>query len=459
MNFSKKTRLYIRRDKKDYACSLLYSVFFILIIASSAVAERLSLKQAIHIALNDSHDLKAYSWTIEDQKNDVSAARGHFYPRVNIEERYIRTDSPTYGFMAKLNQERFSQEDFLINKLNNPDDISDFQTALTIEQPLFVPKVNIGLGISKNELEARKAEYKIKKDEKALTVVKMFLGIQTAREHLKAAQKGLEDALEHKRLASLRNESGTGLYSDMLRTEVEVKKAESDILKIKGNIEVSKRALGLALGKTEAVDVLGEKISLPVTDLTSYLKASENRQDLEALRLRYENSREGVKLEKTAFLPEMGIRGSYQFNDHTNPFAPEGESYMLMGFLRWNLFDASKYSKIKKAKANKSKLEEDLLGLNKMIIFKVHEAYTRVMEKEQNLLLSSAIVDEAQEALRLVRVRYENSLASMVDLLDTQVMLNNSRAGLITAESDYISSIADLYYQSGILLNTLNQDS
>ena len=432
-------------------------ILIIFIVVNSAGAEVLSLHQAIITALNNNPDLKASSWSIEGQKNEANAAKGRYYPTLNIEERFLRTDNPTFGFMAKLNQERFSQEDFLIHKLNNPDDISDFQTLVTIEQPLFVPKVHIGFGMARKELKAKEAEFEIKKEAVALHVVKNFLGVQTAQEYVKAAQIRIEDSMEHKRLASLRYDVGTVVYADILRTEVEVKSAEAVLVSAEANLEVSRRALGLVLGRTEPVDVTGNRIILPLSDLHTYLDASLNRKDIEALKMRYENAKAGVKMEKSDFLPEIGIRGSYQMNDHTSPFSPEGESYMIMGLLKWSLFDVSKYSNIKKAKADEHVAEEHLSALKDKINFRVHDAYIRVKEKEQNLSLSKAILKEAEETLRLVRLRYENSLVSIVDLLDTQVMLNNARAGLVTAESDYISSIADLHYQSGILLNTLNQ--
>jgi len=112
MNIFKYARLGIRKAQISFSVGLLLPVLIILSIAGPAEAERVSLRQAINSALNDSHDLKAYSWMIEDQQSDVNSSRGHFYPRLTIEERYLRTDNPTYGFMAKLNQERFSQQDF-----------------------------------------------------------------------------------------------------------------------------------------------------------------------------------------------------------------------------------------------------------------------------------------------------------------------------------------------------------
>ena len=434
---------------------LIISVLLLCIHVNFAYSEILTLQQAVSIALKDSPALKSYHWIVEAQKEDVKTAKGSLYPKVRIEERYQRTDNPTYGFMAKLNQERFTQDDFIIDSLNNPRDISDFQTSLSFEQPLFVPLAYSGVRISAQELEAKQAEYHRKKEEVILDVVKTFTRVQTAREYLTAAQRGMEDAREHKRIASLKYETGMGLYSDVLRAEVSVKGAESMLVRAESNYDVARRALGLVIGRTGPVDVSGDKPVLLVDNLQNYLDISVQRNDLSALRLRYKNSQTAVEMEKSVFLPEIGVGGSYFLNDHKDPFSPEGESYMIAGFLRWNLFDASAYHRIRKAKTRVREAEEHISGLEKEIDFRINEAYIRVREMEQNLSLSRALLTEAEEALRLVRLRYENALAPLVDLLDTQAVLDRARAGLAEADNAYLNAIADLYYQSGVLLTSL----
>lgn len=423
-----------------------------------AYGESLSLQQAVNIALKNNSVLRSYHWTVESQKEDLRIAKGRLYPLLRIEERYQRTNNPTYGFMARLNQERFTQDDFLIDSLNNPDAVSDFQTSLSFEQPLFVPMLYSGINMTGRELEAKQAEYRRKKEEVILEVVKTFNRVQTAEVYLRAAHKGVQDAREHKRISSLRYDADMGLYSDVLRAEVSGKKAEAMLIKVETDLEISRRALGLLLGRNGPVYVSGEKPLLSVGDMESYLQASMQRGDLHALRLRRENSQQAVKSEKAFFLPEMGVGGSYLLNDHETPFYSEGESYVITGFLRWNLFDAAAYYKISKAKTKAHEAEEHLSGLEREISFRINEAYLRVKEKRQNLSLAGSVLKEADEALRLVKTRYENGLAPMVDLLDTQSVVDNARAGVAEAENEYMNAIADLYYQSGILLKSLKTD-
>jgi outer membrane protein len=425
------------------------------VMMNSAAAETLTLRKAVGIALENNSDLKAHYWSIKSQKEDYGAARGNLYPKIGIEEKFIRTDNPTYDFMARLNQERFTQEDFAIDSLNNPRAISDFQTSFNFEQPLFVPKLYYGMKLAEGELTAKNKDLERMKNEVSRNVVRNALLIQTAKQFIGVSELALKDAQEHKRLAGLRYETGLGLYSDVLRADTRIKNAEAEVARSEGDLEIAKRALGLLLGRNEAVDIIDEKPVLPLDDLSVYLDAALQREDVKALNARHENSINAVKMEKSVFFPEIGIGGSYLLNDHRDPFSPEGESYIFTAFLRWNLFDASSYHKVKKAEASVNEIKERVSGLEQEIQFRVHEAYIRIREKEKTLSLAKTALADSEEALRLVRTRYENSLAPMVDLLDTQLMLDNARARLIKAENEYMNSIVDLYNQSGMLLRTL----
>jgi outer membrane protein TolC len=181
-----------------------FTVLILFFCISQAGGDTLTLQQAVHQALSDNPELKSYTWAVEAHKEDVNAAKGRLFPKLMVEERYQRTNNPTYGFMAKLNQERFTQDDFRINSLNNPDDISDFQTSIGLEQPLFVPGLYKGIGIARRELAAQEALFTMKKEEVVLGVVKTFHMVQTAGEYVRTAQKAIDEAREHRRLALLR---------------------------------------------------------------------------------------------------------------------------------------------------------------------------------------------------------------------------------------------------------------
>ena len=105
--------------------------------ASTAHAEGLRLLDAIDRALAQSPLLEAARQEEARAAAGVDRARAGFLPRLGGSYGYTHGDLPVYAFGSKLNQGRFTQEDFAVQRLNDPDPIDNFRAALTLFQPLY----------------------------------------------------------------------------------------------------------------------------------------------------------------------------------------------------------------------------------------------------------------------------------------------------------------------------------
>ncbi len=436
----------------------LLAVAAVLALSTAALAAEsaLTLKEAVNIALRENPVIRAFNESVSAEAEDIGNARSRLYPKVTVEERFMRTTNPTYAFSSKLNQERFSSSDFAIESLNHPSPVNDFQTEFSIEQPIFADKAMVGIDMAKKEHAAREDDFLRKKEEVAFETVKTYLITVTASEFVSVAEKGVDDAAEHKRIAGLMYDSKLGLYSDVLRATTGLTEAEERLVSAKKNYEVAKRALGLLLGMNGQVEVSGDLPDFPLKDIDYYTNASRSREDVKSLETRYENAKRGVDLARAGWLPMVGVGASYQMNDHANPFGSEGDSWTVQAFLRWNILDwALRRSEASRASHAAAQTLEYLNGLKKSVSFRIYEAYLGVEEAQKNMELAASAEKTAEEGERLVKTRYENALSPIVDLLDAQVSLDNARANDVMKKNDYRTSIANLSYQSGTILKDL----
>jgi outer membrane protein len=423
--------------------------------------QRLSLREAIFSALEHNDELKAMQQAVAAQQEDVGIARSFLLPRVSFEERFMRTDNPAYVFSTTINQGRFTSQDLAgaPGTFNNPDPLSDFQTSVALEQPVFVKKANVGLDMAKTEFSAKHEELIRKQEEVVFKVVQTYLLVHTAQEFVGTAEKALMDAREHLRIAELRYKSNLGLYSDTLRASTALKEAEQKLVSAGKKEKVAKRALALLLGRTDSLDIESNVPEIPLEDLEYYTNASLARKDLKSLELRYENAKKNVKLAEAEYYPMVGVGSSYQMNDHNVPFGSEGDSWQLVAFLRWNLFDGARREHERtKAKYQVAQTKQNLQGLQKAVAYYVYDAHLGVEEARENHELARSALETAEEGQKLVKVRFNNSLSPLVDLLDAQLSLNQARANLVATENEYRTAIANLAYQSGTLLKDLKID-
>jgi len=415
-----------------------------------------SLRNALETALEANPEIRAFGRAVSAQKEDVGIARSFVLPQLKFEERFMRTNNPTYAFMAKLNQGRFSQDDFAIPSLNSPAAINDFQTSVSFEQAVFAPKAYIGIDMAEKELAAKGDEYDRKREEVALRVFGAYMGVQTAKAFVHVAEQAMEEAREHERIAEKRCHAGLGLYSDTLRAQVASSSAEEKLVSAQKVYRVSKRALGLMLGLTASLDVESDRPALGAKDIDYYLEAAKSRKDLRSLEVKYQNAENSLRMATAGYLPVLGLGGAYQLNDHSSPLGTEGDSWQLVAFLRWDIFDGLKREHERsKARHQIARTGEYLDGLRKEISFKVYDAYLGVDEAKKRLELAKKSLKAAEEGRRLVQVRYENSLSAIVDLLDVQTQLDSVRAEVANREGEYLTAIADLAFQGGTLLKDL----
>ena len=426
-------------------------------VISTAAERQVTLSEAITIAMEDNHEIRATKSSLLAEKADIGIARGSLLPQIGVEQRVSRTNNPPGVFMSKLNQERFAQGDFGLNSLNNPAPVTDLQTMVALEQPLFVGKALVGLAMARKEYAAKSEEYRRKREETAVRVTECYLAVSTAKEYVNVARAGIDDAGEHFRIAEARYRNSLGPYSDVLRAKTAAIEGEQKQVTAEKNVSVAKRALAMLLGASDSLDITpDQKLDFPMKKMAYYENGAGSRKDILALQMRYENAKNGVRLAESKYLPTLSVRASYQLNDHSRFFGTEGESWWLMGVLRWDLFDgASREYERTKARYKQAETEEQLKGLKEMALFRIEEAYFTALEAQKNIELSKAALAAAEEGRKLVASRFENSLSPMVDLLDVQLSVDLARAGLVARENAYRLALIRLAYESGTIMADL----
>ncbi|HLO24622.1 MAG TPA: TolC family protein [Geobacteraceae bacterium] len=430
-----------------------------LLMPTAAFADggKVSLKEAIRLAMERNHLLKAATFDRAAAASDISVSRSRFFPHIRLDESLTSSNSPTRVFMMKLDEGRFSQNDFLIGNLNHPSAHADFLTAFTIEQPLFDYSLGRGLEMSRKEDEARGFAVERRREETAFNVYSAYLEVQKATASLAVTEQAVADAREHERLATVRSAAGTGLKSDELRGRTYLSEMEQQRISAKNGLERARLRLGRATGSKpgEALDI-SEEVRAPAVaagnDELARL-ALQNRQDLKEAETALEKADVGVKAAAGGYLPTLHATASYQMNDRDIPFGRDNDAWMAGVNLRWEIFDGMRRgNEIGKARALRNSAAEYAEDYRSDVLLQVSEQSLRREESAARLEVARHAVRDAEEGVRLIEKRFENSLATMVELLDAQTALNRSRALLIENESDFALATARLLHYAGVFL-------
>ena len=453
-----------RHECFPVSTSLLGAVVILLALGSAGPAvasgpDAVDFSGAVARALKNNAAVSAAGYEHISASKGAEAARGNYLPKLSLEERFVRTNVPAEAFALKLNQERLLASDFAnVDNFNDAPPINDYITSFTLEQPIFAPRAYLGYKMARREAEAAVLNVSRTKEEAVYQVLTAYLRVLTAKEYVRVARQGLSDAREHHRIAEVMEKAGTGLASDVLRARVFLASAESTRVTAESRLLLAQSGLGLAMGEPggRRVDASGPIPPLPEAGTIEERIAAvrTNRSDLRAFSLRLANADTRVTLRESEYLPTVGVMGAYQIDGQDGPFSPDNHSWKVGVGLTWNLFDGlSREAEVSRASAEKAKAREHYRGAEDLAAFQVIQAHLSVEEATRRVEIVRAAVAAAEEGTRLVRTRYENQLARMIDLLDMQTALNGVRADLVRAQNDLQQSRAQLEYASGNLLS------
>ncbi len=184
--------------------------------------------------------------------------------------------------------------------------------------------------------------------------------------------------------------------------------------------------------------------------------ALETRVEIKQSQTDLEKSDAALRLARSEYLPTVGAFASYQLNAKDAPFTSDNDAWTAGVSLKWNIFDGFRTnSERKRALSGQSAAREMLESTTKDVRYQLRESYIRRDEAAKQLEVARNAVQDAEETVRLLSRRYENSLATMVELLDAQTALNQARANLVETEAGCALAGGRVYYMTGTFVKEM----
>lgn len=443
-------------------CRLLIICAILSLSTAAAEAEttKLLLKDAISKALVNNHQIKAANFNSRSAALGVNSANSRYLPTVAFEETLAASNSPTNTFMMKLDEGRFTQNDFQINSLNNPKSQHDFKTAVTIQQPLFIPSLSPLKEMAVRDAEKSELDLEAARENIAFQVFYTYLEAQKADAQLKAADKAADDARENMRLATVRTAAGVGLRSDEFRSRTHLSSVEQQVISAFNNLTLARMKLSMLAGLPEddLYEISGIQDTVRVPEMSEQLirDALGNRVEMKRSHADLGKSAAALRLARSEYLPTVGAFAAYQLNAKDAPFTSDNEAWSAGVSLKWNIFDGFRSGiERERALSGQSAAREMLESATMEVRYQLKESYLRRHEVGKRLEVARHSVLDAEETVRLLTKRYENSLATMVELLDAQTALNQARSNLVEAEAGYALAGGRIYYVAGIFVKEM----
>jgi outer membrane protein TolC len=409
------------------------------------------------LALKHNPGLKAAGMSVETAEADLAKARARFLPQVNFTEGYTFSDNPTQVFMSKLNQRVFTQQDFLLKNLNNPNPYGNFRAGLTMFQPLFqAGEAYLGYQQASLGREMAGAYVLSVRQQVLFQVTQAYFGLQLARENLRVRRQARETAAQHLQIAQARFRDGSVIKADVLSAQVHLARLTQEEMTAASQVQIAQSALGTVLGRPgegnrDLAPAPKEPAPLPPQLLDLQQTAQEKRPDLKRLELAARVAQHEYQKARLNYLPRLQVVAEYDV-DQRRLFGSNADSYTVMALLNFNLFNGlADLARVRETRAKESQAREFKRELEDRVRHQVTESILNLKTAHERLKVAQAAVTQARESLRLIRLRYQEGLTILVDLLTAEDALKNAELGQVTALFDTYLAQAGLDLALGTL--------
>ncbi|MGO9376956.1 MAG: TolC family protein [Dissulfurispiraceae bacterium] len=389
--------------------------------------QTLSLSEGLSFVTNENRVIKIALFNQDLASQDISIARSRFFPVVNASANYTMLEHQPVAIFGPLSA---------------PTADRDYPSyTVAVHQTLFdFWARKSGYSASKESLELTKADIARTKNLVALDFINAYFNLLEAEKMVEVGEHEVEALQSHEQVAKNLYDAGSITKNDLLQAEVRLSDAQQRLLTLKNQRTLSASRINNILSRPLNFSVLPVEVTeelppMPVLE-RSWEKAIQQRPEIGIVdhQLKINDLQETAK--RSEFLPTFFTEGDYNYT--RNQFVMPQNNWSLVFGLTINLFNGgATKAEVSKLRARSGQLQEERNKLLNDIRLEVESYYLDESNARDNVTTTKGAIRQADENLRINKVRYEEGVGTATELLDAISLLT-------LAEKNYYKSLYDM---------------
>jgi HAE1 family hydrophobic/amphiphilic exporter-1 len=419
--------------------------------APVASAEPLSRREAVARALERNPDILRSVADNDKLNGRAREARADALPEIAAYGSFRRYVDP--GFLNSPNIDQFPPE--LIQAFR-PLPTNLWTGDVTVRQTLWSFSLGKAIRAAGYATHLGKENLARVRQDVALRAIVAYNAYLVALERVKVGETVVSQK-EHQ-LGMARNRRGAGVATDLevLRFEVDLANARTDLLRLAGAAE-------LARGDLNAVMVRPTDAPIEPTDALLFVdvaaeqpkvvsEALASRSELKAATWNEKIYDEAIGIYRADMQPRLDFNGSYGWNTRLpeNFFDTSFKAWSLGVTLKVPLFDGWRTAgRVAQARADRARVGQDRVALQTLIDLEAKQAVDRLSVARSVLLAADMNVKQARRALEMTEANYRLGAATTLDVLNAQAASAQAEINRVEALYAHANARAGLRYVTG----------
>ena len=378
---------------------------------------QISLEEVLAKVQESNASIKVSEQEAQMAKYDYRFSNSIFLPQIAVSHTGLATTNPLMAFGSKLNQAILTQADFNPALLNDPDQVENYATIVSVEQPLINLDGFYQRKAAKTTMEAKELQAMRTRDYLDFEARKAFGQLQLAHRAVAVLEKAFEAANANLNMAQNSYDQGLLQKSDLLEVKVRVTEVSDQLKTAKSNVQNASDYVSFLMN--EQGDVVYKPSEELVPDnLVENLEGSlENRADVKAMDLVSEAYKANMKAENMTFMPRLNAFASYEMYDD-QIFQADASGYIIGASLSWDVFKGSqRFAKVGKSKTSYEKAKQEYEQYVAKSSMELQRTKRMVEDAESRLQTSKLAMEQSEESLRIRTNRFKEGLEKTTDLL------------------------------------------
>ena len=430
-------------------------------IVSAQASKTLTLEDSIQIARQTNLSIQTTQERVKSAEAQVRSAYAGLLPNVSLNSSYryagalpksVLETSGAFGppgaggEMPPLSAGDADTENIIELEFGAH---HNFQAELSLNQPIFAwGRYYKNYQSAKLSLEAVRKELDAAYNQLTLDVSEAFYRVLLSLEFVKVSEQTVELVEKQLKIAQNLFEAGASTNFDILRAEVLLANAKSNLIRAKNGarvaMDVYKNVLNLNLGTSIEVQGSLERRILKF-DLEPLIQlAMEKRPELHQFQFSEGAAKKQVAVAKTRSRPSLSFFTNYQL-DHNERLEEMNRIWNLGVALNVPIFDGlATRAAVKQAESGLRQTQLGKQQTTNAIELEVRFAYLNLLEAKTLIDVQRETVEQAQESVRIANLRYENGMITSVELTDAQLALSQAEVNRLQSLHDYAVGLARL---------------
>jgi outer membrane protein len=444
----------------NYRVKKMSGVFSLLLLGFSVQAQtgkNLGLDEAIKLGVDNSKQLRQSAARIASADASLRELKDKRLPSASISGSYLRVSKPTINLLMNTGSSGGGSGE--PQEGAAAPNVKEAMYALgNVSYTLFDGfKNSAAIKSAKYLQEASQLDAETDRQQVVQNIISAYSNLYKANSSVSLVKENLKQA--HQRTVDFDNLEKNGLMArnDLLKAKLQESNVQLSLLDAESELHVANLNMDLLLGLPEETVLLLDTAAFRQNDARiqelSYWEqeAMNNRSDFKAIDLRQKAAYANIKSAKGGYYPSLSLTGGYVALNVPNAIQVTDAWNGGIG-LRYNISSLWKTgAEISAAKAQLMQTQATQAILSDNIKVQLYQSYESYLVSLKKIEVLNVAVEQANENYKILRNKYDNSLATTTDLLDADVQQLQAKLNYAYAKADAVVAYNKLLQTAGIV--------